>query len=117
MDDLRQISCILISSRDQQNTEQEHYQNTLGFSGNFLFAENLEEGRLMVVGGRGFLPVESVGTLPQPLPNVRRLPLYRGDRQIEKNYCAFWKKEAGNYYIEEFAAILHKSLVGKTQQQ
>lgn len=111
MEELRQFPCILISSREQQNTEQDYYQNTLGFGGNFLFAENLEEGRLMVVGGRGFLPIESVGTLPPVMPNVCRLPLYRGQKQLERNYCAFWQKENGNYYVEEFANILHRSLL------
>ena len=46
--ELSHTSCILISSKEQQNVEEEYYQNTLGFSGNFLFAENLEEGRLMM---------------------------------------------------------------------
>ena len=64
MEELRQPPCILISSREQQNAEQEYYRNTLGFGGSYLFADNLEEARLLVVSGRGFLPVESVGTLP-----------------------------------------------------
>ena len=108
MEDLKGTPCILISSKEQQNIEQEYYQNTLGFSGNFLFAENLEEGRLMVVGNRGFLPIEIVGTLPHPDSTIRRLPLYRNGRQIKRNYCAFWRKERSNYYIEEFAEILRK---------
>ena len=67
---LKRTPCILISSREQQNTEQDYFQNTLGFGGKFLFAENLEEGRLMVAGNRGFLPIESVGTLPPPHPGI-----------------------------------------------
>lgn len=108
--ELRKTPCILIASKEQQEKEQDYYQNTLGFEGNFLFAENLDEGRLMVAGGRGFLPIESVGLLPPPLPNVRRLPLYRGEKQLERNYCVFWKKERTNYYIEEFAENLHKQV-------
>ena len=106
--ELRQIPCILISSKEQRNTEQEYYQNTLGFGGNFLFAENLEEGRLMVIGNRGFLPVESVGTLPPPSAGIIRIPLYKGDQPIKRNYCAFWRVENANYYIEEFADLLRK---------
>lgn len=106
--ELRQFPCIIISSREQRNTEQEYYQNTLGFGGNFLFAENLEEGRLMVIGNRGFLPVESVGTLPPPNAGIARIPLYKGDKPVKRNYCAFWRVENANYYIEEFAALLRK---------
>ncbi len=113
--DLRSIPCILISSKEQQNTEQEFYQHTLGFGGEYLFAENLEEGRLMTVGNRGFLPVESVGTLPPPGPTIRRLPLRRGNVQLRRNYCVFWQKERSNYYIEEFTTILHRLLKGKSE--
>ena len=111
LEDLKNTSCILISSREQQNTEQEYYQNTLGFGGAYLFAENLEEGRLMVIGNRGFLPVESLGTLPPPNMGMKRLPLYKGENPVKRNYCAFWRKENSNYYIEEFADILRKLLL------
>jgi len=110
LEDLKRTPCILISSKEQQSIEQEYYQNTLGFSGNFLFAENLEEGRLMTVGNRGFMPLESVGTLTSPGPSICRIPLYRNEHQVRRNYCAFWNKERTNYYIEEFAEILRKLL-------
>ena len=110
IEDLRKTPCILISSREQQNTEQDYYKNTLGFGGSFLFAENLEEGRLMVVGNRGFLPIESVGTLPPAGTSVRRLPVCKNNRQIMRNYCVFWRKDNTNYYIEEFAESLRKLL-------
>lgn len=111
LDSLKRTPCILISSKEQQNTEQEYFQNTLGFGGTFLFAENLEEGRLMVAGNRGFLPIESVGTLPPPGAAVRRLAIVQNGRQLKRNYCVFWLKEHTNYYIEEFAEILRKLLV------
>ena len=91
--------------------EQDYYQNTLGFGGSYLFADNLEEGRLMVVSNRGFLPIESVGTLPPEGVSVRRLPVFRNGRQIRRNFCAFWRKDKTNYYIEEFARILRELLV------
>lgn len=115
VEDLSHTSCILISSREQQYTEQDFYESTLGFGGNFIFAESLEEGRLMTVGNRGFMPIEIVGTLPPPSPTVKRLPLYLADHIIQRNYCAFWPKEKSNYYIEQFADIL-KKLLHKTQE-
>ncbi len=111
LDDVRMTPCILISSREQQNVEEEYYRNTLGFKGPFLFADNLEEGRLLAVGNRGFLPIESVGTLPPAGPSLVRLPLYRKDTQILRNYCMFWQKEHSNYYIEEFAHMLRNLLL------
>ena len=106
LEELRQMPCILISSREQQNAEQEYYQNTLGFGGSYLFADNLEEGRLLVVSNRGFLPIESVGTLPPEAASIRRLPICRNGRQLERNFCAFWRKEQTNPYIEAFSDVL-----------
>ena len=95
---------VLILSNDTGN----RFSPTLGFGGSYLFADNLEEGRLMVLSNRGFLPVESVGTLPPAGLSIKRLPICRGGRQVMRNYCAFWRKDQSNYYIEEFADILRK---------
>lgn len=108
MEELKRVPCILISSKEQQNVEQDYYQNTLGFGGSFLFAENLEEGRMMAASNRGFLPIESIGTLPAEGPSIRRLPLCRGEQQILRNYCLFWNKNHAGYYVEEFAEILRR---------
>lgn len=110
LEDLKHSACILISSREQQNTEEDYFRNTLGFGGRFLFAESLEEGRLMVAGNRGFLPIESVGTLPPAGSSIRRLPIMQNGQQLRRNYCVFWVKEQTNYYIEEFAELLKKLL-------
>ena len=110
LDELRRVPCILIAPREQQNSEQEYYQNTLGFGASYIFADSLEEGRLLVVSNRGFLPLENVGTLPPEGVSIRRLPLYRGDVQVMRNYCAFWQKDRTNPYIEAFVDILHALL-------
>lgn len=90
--ELKNIPCILVSSKEQQETEREYYQGVVGFQGDFLYAENLEEARLMVIGGQGFMPVEGAGNAENPGASIARIPLFRGDSQIKRNYCAFWKK-------------------------
>ena len=111
INELAQLPCILITSKEQQSHEENFYWDTLGFSGKFLFAENLVEGRLMVAGNQGFLPIESVGTLTPTEISIRRIPLEKNHQAVVRNYCAFWKKERTNYFIEEFAAILKKLIV------
>ena len=113
LDELKRLPCILISSREQRNAEQEYYQNTLGFGGSYLFADSLEEGRLMVASNRGFLPIESVGTLPPEGTLIRRLPIYQGERQVMRNYCAFWRKDQANQYIAPFANALRRLLLAE----
>lgn len=107
--DLKRIPCILISSKEQQETEQDYYQNTLGFSGRFLFAENVEEGRVMVSANRGFMPLQSVKELSPNTDTVRVIPLIQQGTQITRDYCAFWKKEKDNQYIRSFADMLKES--------
>ncbi len=110
VEDLKNIPCILITSREQQSTEREFYQKVFGFGGNFLYAQTLDEGQLMVAGNRGFMPVERIGAFGQINPAAKRLPLLRNQKQIERNYCAFWKVKNSNYYIEEFANELKSQL-------
>lgn len=105
--DLEEYSCILVSPKEQEKTEQDFYENTLGIGNQFIFAESLEEARLMAMSGRGFILVEStkaVGREPFIRKEVKREDL----SPIVRTYCAFWKKSRTNYYIEEFADFLRK---------
>ena len=113
---LSNTPCILITSKDQSEHEYAFYADTLGFAGTFIHADNLEEARLMVAGNRGFLPVESVGILPNPVPTTKRIPAKREGSAIKRKYCAFWKKTETNDYIEEFAKRL-KELIQINQSQ
>lgn len=107
--DLKQLPCILVASENQRKNEQEYYEHTLGFGSNFLFADNLEEGRMLVIGNRGFMPVEGNKDSVKAEDAVRRIPLYRQQVPVQRKYCAFWKKENSGYYVEEFAQMLKKN--------
>lgn len=104
--ELKNIPCILVTSEAQQETEREYYHDIVGFRGEYVFAGNLEEARLLVVSGKGFMPVEGGKTRENLGTSICRIPLYQGDTQVTRNYCLFWKKDNSGYYIEEFAEIL-----------
>lgn len=106
--ELKNIPCILVSSKEQHETEREYYQEVVGIQSDFLYAENLEEAHLMVIGGQGFMPVEGVRRKDDIDSSVSRIPLFRGDAQIKRNYCVFWKKDNSGYYVEEFANMLKR---------
>lgn len=106
MEELKRVPCILISSKEQRENEQEYYKNILGFGGNFLFAENLEEGRMMVAGNKGFMPVEGSKSAHNIGISIKRLFLYKDDKQLQRNYYAFWKKDRTNPNIQKFVDIL-----------
>ena len=67
------------------------------------------------MSNRGFLPIESVGTLPPPGASIKRLPIYQGNQQILRTYCAFWRRERTNSYIEDFADLLKKLMTREKQ--
>ena len=106
-EDLRRLPCIIVTSKNQQEHEKDYYQRSLGFGGHILFANDLESARLMVAANKGFMPVED-SSKEQVSTTIKRIPLYGNNEQMTRNYCLFWKKEKTGYYIEEFAAILHK---------
>ena len=109
--DLKNIPCILVSSKEQREIEREYYQNVIGIQGNFIYAENLEEARLLVISGQGFMHVEGSGQSRNLGVSTCRIPLFRGNTQITRNYCLFWKKEHSGHYIKEFADILKSKFI------
>src|SRR5574344_58533 len=105
--DLKNIPCILVSSQTKQNIEQTYYHDVIRFQGEFIFADNLEEARLLVISGKGFMPVEGTEKSDNFGMQLARISLCRGENQITKNYCAFWKADNSGYYVEEFANMLN----------
>ena len=104
--ELKTTSCILVSSRTQQENETAYYRDIVGFTSDFLFADSLQEARIMVAAGKGFLPVEGIRDDVYYDASIARIPLYKNEVPVLRNYCAFWKKGNRNPYIEEFADIL-----------
>ena len=104
--DLKNIPCILIINPAGQKEEQEYYESIIGLKGEFLFADTVQEARLKIITGKGYLPVDIIGEQVWFDTAVSRIPLVRKSAPVRKTYCAFWKKDNSGYYIEEFAEIL-----------
>ena len=77
-DELKNMPCILVSS----------------------------EAGTLVISGKGFMPSEGAPIEGSLGTNIVRIPLYRGNEPMKRNYCAFWKKENAKKMSEEFAEIL-----------
>lgn len=106
--DLRNIPCILIASEEQKKIEEEYYRNVIGITGEIIFTENIENAKLLVISGKGYMPLEGVNVPQNFGSSSRRLAICRNGRVISRKYCVFWKKHNSGYYIEEFAALLKK---------
>ena len=100
------MPCILISSENYRESEETFYKQDIGVNSEFLFAKDMDDARLMVISGKGFLVTENNSSNQVSL--TTKVPLYRDNEVIKRNYCAFWKKENSNIYIEEFVKILEK---------
>jgi len=104
--DLQHLPCILIASQDQEETEAAYHHDILGFSNNFIFARSREEGRMMVAGNRGFMPVEAREQTGRTGSIIRRIPLIGQDGQLKSEYYAYWPKDRENVLVREFGDIL-----------
>ncbi len=109
---LKDTPCVLISSPEQRENECAFYRDVVGFGGDFLFAENLKEARMLVVSGRGVMPIEG-GSHPAQLGGALcRIPLTRNGKPIRHKYCAFWKTDNSGRYVEAFAEMLKAQFAG-----
>ena len=75
--ELKNFPCILIAPPPEREAEQEFSRIVLGFPSEFLYAENLEEARLLVAGNRGFFPWRAA----------------KGRRPNRSPACRFWRKK------------------------
>ena len=105
-EDLKSIPCILVASPEQQETERIYYREIVGIQGEVLFAENLEEARILVIGRKGFMPIDGGEHEPDAAASFGRVLLTRRGNPIKRTYCAFWKADNSGYYIEDFADML-----------
>ena len=104
VEEMKNTPCVLVCSKEQQRTEAEYFRGICGIQSELLFAENLEEARLMVVQNNGFLPVDDG---PDRFGNtIVRLDLLRGDQPMTRHYCVFWRKENASPLADEFASLL-----------
>ena len=78
----------------------------LNFRSEFLFARSREEGRMMVAGNRGFMPIETRAQAGRTGSALRRIPLVGQYGQLKSEYYCYWPKDRTNRLIEEFADIL-----------
>ena len=60
---------------------------------------------MMVASNRGFLPIETLGTLPESRL-ICRIPIFRGAHPLLRNYCVFWEKGQNNEDVLEFTELL-----------
>lgn len=108
VEDLKNTPCILVAGRQQQQNESTYYREIVGFTGEHHFAENLQDARILVASGKGFLPVEGIRDDVYYDASIARIPLYRKDEPVRRNYCAFWKEDNSGFFVETFAGILKK---------
>lgn len=104
--DLKNTPCILVINPSGQKEEQEYYETIVGLHGEFLFADTIQEARLKIVTGQGYMPVDIIGDQTWFDTTVCRIPLVRGSEPVKKTYCAFWKKTNSDESMKDFADIL-----------
>lgn len=104
--DLQEMPCIIVSDKSHTEKEKEFYNSYVGFSGNYLETDNLENARMQVSAGRGFLILDGAKDLPQMGTTIKRLPFYDNGIQRETKYYIYWKKDKTDGIYQQFCDTL-----------
>lgn len=116
---LGETPCILIAQGPRRAAERDYYKNVLNFACPFVFADSMEQARMMVAGNRGFLPIEARAGAAVAQPGgtvIKRIPLANASGQLQRDYYAFWLEARGSWATKEFARIL-KDLLDSQEQR
>ncbi|MDD5804071.1 MAG: LysR family transcriptional regulator [Clostridia bacterium] len=104
--ELKNTPCILVITSAGQQEERAYYEDIVGIKGDYLFADSIQEARLKIITGQGYMPVDVIGKQAWFDTAIDRIPLVRNGEPVKKTYCAFWRKDNSGYYIEDFAKML-----------
>lgn len=104
--DLKNIPLILLSSEDQQETERSFYANDLGFRSEIHFCEYVDDAHMLVIQGKGYMPIEGSGYTVQTA--AKAVKLIRNGSPLIRRYCAFMKADNPSKHTNEFIEILKK---------
>lgn len=103
--DLAKLDCIITGNHAVWSEDSLYCREIIGLTGNFVYATDSSEADLKIVSQQGFSPVFLIIT-PSNSTEFSYIPFVRNDEQLEKNFCAFWKKNNSNNCIEKFITIL-----------
>lgn len=109
--ELENTPCILVINSNAKTEEQKYYSEIVGLHSDFIYADSLQDARLMIITGQGYVPVDVIGKQEWLDSGVKRIPLVRNGEPVTKTYCAFWRKDNSGYYIEEFSDILKEEFL------
>ena len=104
--EIKNMPCILVINQTGRKEEQQYYEDIIGIKGDFLFADSMQEARLKIITGQGYMPVDVIGVQDWFDSTIERIPLVRQGEPVKKTYCTFWHKNNSGYYIEDFAEML-----------
>ena len=102
--DLKNIPLILLSSEEQQETERNFYANDLGFKSEIQFCEYVDDAHMLVIQGKGYMPIEGSGNTMQTA--AKAVKLMRNGSPVIRRYCAFMKADNPSKHTNEFIEIL-----------
>jgi len=105
-EDLASFSCIVIAEKDMEEEEGAYYHDILGLGKGLLFAQSLEEARLLVAANRGFLHLACSSGKMVRTPQIKRLPFVLHDKPVFCQYGLFWRVRNTAKGITEFADCL-----------
>ena len=106
INDLKNTTCVLVASSQQHSNERAYYRDIIGFKGNIVFTETLQDARMMVISQKAVLPIETGNDDIYFDKAITRVLLTKNGTPVKRKYCIFWKKTNCNELTVKFAEIL-----------
>lgn len=91
--ELKNTPCILLINPTAQQEEQKYYEDVIGLRGDFVFSESIQEARLKIITGQGYMPVDVIGNPAWFDLSIAGIPLVQDAEPVRNTYCAFWRKD------------------------
>ena len=92
------------AEEEQQETQLNFYANELGFRSEIHFCESIDDAHMLVIQGKGYMPIEGSGDTMQTA--AKAVKLIRNGSPVIRRYCAFMKADNPSKHTSEFIEIL-----------
>lgn len=99
-DDLKDLSCIIVASDKERDTEQQYIRKFAGLDNINLYTQSTEEAVLLAAAGSGFYLTDN----PDCPPGLKKIPYCKEGEPLTKSYYLYTAD--CNKYVQAFTDIL-----------
>ena len=106
VDDLKDLTCLIIQSDPEDTSTIEYYQGALGIRSDFQIVGTKEAAEMLMATNQGYAIVNERTQDQFNSAVIQARPLVHHQEKFLQKYFAYWDKDNGGYFVEAFAKLL-----------